>query len=235
MKFKLELPFLTSAIDLFYPRLCIACEEEPYNSKLPVCIKCLMELPVSDMECHKENIFTERIFGRIAVEAAASLFYFSKGGKVQHLIHQAKYSGDGTIASLLGKWMGGKLKDSTLFQNLEMVVPVPLHNTKLKIRGFNQSEEFGKGIADVLNIELKANALKRVQSSVSQTSKNRLERLANVHQSFDLDVTTKLENKHILLVDDVLTTGATMEACAEKLLQIPGVKLSLASIAIVVD
>ena len=235
MKFKLELPFLTSAIDLLYPRLCIACEEEPYNSKLPVCIKCLMELPVCDMEWHKENIFTERIYGRIDVEAAASLFYFSKGGKVQHLIHQTKYSGNGNIAALLGNWMGSKLKESTLFKNIEIVVPVPLHKTKLKIRGFNQSEEFGKGIAGVLNIELKANALKRLQSSVSQTSKNRLERLANVHQSFELDVSTNLENKHILLVDDVLTTGATMEACAEKLMKIPGIKLSLASIAVVVD
>ncbi|HMG15463.1 MAG TPA: phosphoribosyltransferase family protein [Saprospiraceae bacterium] len=231
----MHLPFLSSALDLFYPKLCIACEEEPYTAKLPVCITCLIELPLTNMEIHKENLFTERLYGRIPIESATSLFYFSKGGKVQHLIHHAKYSGDGTIACLLGNWMGDILKQSTLFQNMDVIIPVPLHSSKLKSRGFNQSEEFGKGISEILNIDLNQFALKRIRSSVSQTSKNRLERLVNVHDSFELNGKDKLINKHILLVDDVLTTGATMEACAEKLLGIQGVKVSLVTIAIVVD
>ncbi len=231
----MAISFFSSAIELLYPNLCIACEEEPYISKIPVCIRCLSELPVTNMERHQENLFTERIYGRIPIESAASLFYFSKGGKVQHLIHQVKYSGDGNIACLLGNWMGNKLNQSPLFQNLDLIIPVPLHISKLRARGYNQSEEFGRGIAEILNVDLNTHSLKRIYGSVSQTSKNRLERLVNVHDSFKINVVDTLENKHILLVDDVLTTGATMEACAEKLINIPGVKLSLVTIAIAVD
>lgn len=198
-------------------------------------MKCLNELPLARVQNDKQNLVTERIFGRVQVHAAAALFYFTKKGKAQHLIHQAKYSGDPQISKLIGNWMGRDLKESALFNDLDVIVPVPLHHSKIKMRGYNQSAEFGQGIEKFFLLPSKNQAMKRVQQSISQTTKNRIDRLSNVHASFELNDTRGLENKHILLVDDVLMTGATIEACTEKLLGIPGTKVSLCVMALVMD
>lgn len=221
--------------DIFYPRLCLACESESYAGEIPICIKCLNDLPLTDIHNQAENLLTERILGRIDVRSSAALFYFTKKGKAQHLIHQAKYSGDPQIARLLGNWMGTFLKDVSWHADIDIIVPVPLHHTKMRSRGYNQSAEFGRGIGEILDIHLKSDALMRIQRSISQTTKNRVDRLTNVHSSFELNETRGLQNKHILLVDDVLTTGATIEACAEKLLSIEGTKISLCVMALVMD
>lgn len=227
--------YLSSFVNLFYPKLCICCDEESYSGQLPVCIYCLSELPLSEMENHFENSFTERVYGRIQIQTGCALFFFSKGGKVQQLIHKAKYSGDGQIAKLIGSWMGKRLLSSELYKDIDLIIPVPLHNSKRRSRGFNQSEAFAEGISEILKVPCKSNALKRSIASISQISKNRLERLNNVLESFELDDQDGLEGKHILLVDDVLTTGATLEACSEKLLTIPKIKLSLCTIALAMD
>ena len=221
-------------IELFYPKLCICCDSQGYCGTLPVCVSCLFELPLSDMQNHLHNHFTERIEGRIPIITASSLFYFSKNGKVQQLIHRAKYDGDKEIARLIGKWMGSKLANSPYYKDIDLIVPVPLHKSKFRSRGFNQSQSFGEGIGEVLGIICNAYVVKRKSGSISQTRKKKIERLESVFD-FQLDNIEGLEGKHILLVDDVLTTGATVEACAEQLLLIPKVKLSLATIGIAID
>ncbi len=226
---------LENVVNVFYPKLCLACESETYSGIIPVCVRCINELPIANLHKESENLITERLLGRIEAKAAGALFYFTKKGKVQHLIHQAKYSGDAQISKLLGNWMGRLLMESDLFNDIDVVVPVPLHYSKIKTRGYNQSAEFGRGISEILNKPVLNEALKRNRKDISQTSKNRIDRLTNVHSSFELNNVKGLENKHILLVDDVLTTGATIEACAEKLTSIEGTSISICVMAIVMD
>lgn len=226
---------LGNVVDLFYPKLCLACESESWSGAIPVCVSCLAELPLADMHNQAENLITERLLGRIDIQASAALFYFTKKGRVQHLIHQAKYSGDASIARMLGRWMGRYLLQSDRFKDVELVVPVPLHREKQLKRGYNQSAEFGQGIAEVLSLNCKPDALRRTKQSVSQTTGNRTERLTNVHQSFEINRADSFAGRHVLLVDDVLTTGATLEACAGKILSTAGTKLSICVMAIVTD
>ena len=222
-------------VNLFYPKLCLACECENYSGTIPVCVSCLAELPLTNMHNQQENLITERLLGRINLHSAAALFYFTKKSKVQHLVHQVKYSGDPTIANMLGHWMGRYLSKSDLFNQIDMIVPVPLHKDKLQKRGYNQSAEFGKGLADILGSPCLPDALRRTKQSVSQTTGIRTARLLNVHESFSLNTGIDLSGKHILLVDDVLTTGATIEACATKILALPDTKISICVMAIVMD
>lgn len=222
-------------VDLFFPKLCIACEEESYAGDIPVCVKCLVDLPLADMDPHKDNLITERLYGRFPIQSSAALLYFTKKSKTQHLIHHAKYSGDPQISRILGNWLGESLQAEKNYSIPDVIVPVPLHDSKMSSRGYNQSQEFGQGLAEIFQITCIGNALKRTQASISQTTKNRMDRLENVHSSFDLYKTDGIVNKHILLVDDVLTTGATIEACAEKLLTLPNTKISICLMAIVVE
>ncbi len=223
---------LRDFIALLYPNLCLACCENAPISKDIFCVNCYYKLPYTDFLDHKENLLTDRFWGRLELEAATAMFYFTKGGIAQKLIHNLKYKGKKKVGIHLGELYGRKLQASNLFQNIDLIVPVPLHYTKERKRGFNQSALFAKGLAGPLGIPVFEQALLRSSNLSSQTIKNRLERLENVLGSFVLAQPNRLENKHILLVDDVVTTGATLEACALKILELPDTKLSIATIAI---
>jgi len=168
-------------------------------------------------------------WGRVKFEQSSSYYKLNKGGKVQELIHQLKYRGQKEVGEYIGKVFGSELK--SLGWKPDLIVPVPLHPKKLRKRGYNQSECFADGISTSMNIPVITNALVRLNFTETQTKLDRDKRWENVRYAFRIQNAPEFENKHILLVDDVVTTGATIEACAEVLLQIPGVKVSVATIA----
>lgn len=174
----------------------------------------------------------KRFWGRVDVHAATSLLHFQKGNKVQQLVHELKYRGREDVGIYLGEMMGKQLLKSEEFKDVDVVASVPLHWRKQLSRGFNQSACFGEGIANSMGIENNANLLRRATHTQTQTKKTREERWLNVKDVFEVHKPEHYQGKHILLVDDVITTGATLEACAQKLLTIPGVKVSIATIAV---
>ena len=216
---------------LFYPRLCLACHKNLSPKQHLICIHCQYLLPRTNFHLEKENRFTEKFWGRIKLEAGAALYYFSKGGRTQELIHQLKYNGKSKLAYKLGQLYGIDLAQSPLFSTVDLIIPVPLHPKKKRIRGFNQSELIVRGLADTMKKAWAKDILIRVEMTATQTQKTRMDRFENVRQAFQLKNTEKIKGKHVLLVDDVLTTGATLEACALVLLEASNVRISMVTIA----
>lgn len=219
-------------VHLLYPNLCLACELKTPPQEALTCVQCQYLLPKTNFHLDKENAFTERFWGRMPLEAGAALYHFTKGGRTQKLIHNLKYNGKKDIGIKLGELYGEQLKASDHFKNAELIVPVPLHPRKEKIRGYNQSDAFAIGLSTSLGIPWMKDVLIRVEYTETQTKKSRAERLENVRRAFQIKKQSELIGRHVLLIDDVLTTGATLEACGEKILTIPNTKLSLATIAI---
>lgn len=219
-------------IGLLYPHLCLACKESLPSRRDCICLNCQLKLPKTNFHLERNNPFTERFWGRLEIESGAALYHFVKGGKVQGLIHQLKYLGKRQVGIRLGQWYGEQLRASEHFKNIDLIVPVPLHPRKEKMRGYNQSAAFAAGLAETMQIPALPQALVRRVFTETQTNKSRLERLENVQDVFAVQNPELLEGKHILLVDDVMTTGATLEACGSKIVAVKGTKLSMATIAI---
>lgn len=217
---------------LIYPRLCAACSREHPQSGGYLCISCQLILPRTDYYHHPINSMTRRLEGRLPLEGAAAMYYFLKESPLQMLLHRIKYQGQFRAAYELGRLFGLDLALAKHFQSIDIVVPVPLHPSRLHIRGYNQSEWLGRGIAESMDKPLSTHNLIRTRATLSQTKMDRAERMANLHQAFEIKYPNLLEKRHILLVDDVLTTGATMESCAQPLLGLPDVHISLATLAI---
>lgn len=229
------MPVLTRWINdfagLFYPNLCLACAERQPPRKALICSSCRLKLPRTDQHEYLENAFTGRFWGRAPIYSAAAMFHFVKGGRTQQLLHQLKYGGKPEIGVLLGEWYGRELRDAPGFHSVQAIVPVPLHPRKERMRGYNQSDAFARGLARTMQAPWYKNGLRRRIFTETQTKKGRLERFGNVEEVFEVGEPEKLSGKHILLVDDVITTGATLEACTHVLFTLPDVKVSLATIA----
>jgi ComF family protein len=222
---------LDDFLSLFYPSVCYACGSSLFQQEEIICTSCLYHLPRTNFHRDPENPVAQTFWGRISVHSATSYYYFSKKGNVQHLLHHLKYKGRKEIGVYIGRQFGYELKEADLFKTSEVIIPVPLHPKKLKKRGYNQSEQFAFGLASAMNIELDVSSLIRCKPSETQTKKSRFRRWENVKDIFTITPGAKLAGRHILLVDDVITTGATLEACAEALFKIPSIKLSIATIA----
>ena len=179
----------------------------------------------------RENAFTERFWGRINIHSGAALYHFSKEGRTQALIHELKYNNKQQVGIKLGNLYGKALLTSPYFNAIDLIVPVPLHARKLKKRGYNQSALFARGLSEAMNIPWTSKALKRVVETTTQTKKSRMDRFENVRSAFKLNSPNLVKDKHILLVDDVMTTGATLEACAEKLIGGENTRVSMVTIA----
>ncbi len=219
-------------INLFFPRLCLACSNPVSFDETFICLNCQVNLPETDFHLSKKNPFTERFEERVAVETAAALFFFTKKSKTQHLIHQIKYHDKRESAFELGRLLGQKLIQQTHFQGIDCIVPVPMHPKKRIMRGFNQAEIFANGLSDTMHIAVNTTALLKTKMTVTQTKKTRLERLTNAEDVFVLAAPSVFEGKNILIVDDVMTSGATLEGCARTILNTtPNVKISFATIA----
>ena len=218
-------------ISLLFPRICASCSKLLFKNEEVICTKCLYKLPRTNFHKFVQNPVMEVFWGRVKIHSAATFLHFTKTGRVQKLVHQLKYKNKTEVGVLLGELYGRDLKKADLFKNVNVIIPVPLHWKKQMQRGFNQSEMFGRGLSKAMKARLDTKTLLRSVATETQTKKSRIERWENVSEVFDLKDEKQLEGKHILLVDDVITTGATMEACASKLLEIKDVRVSLATIA----
>ncbi len=218
-------------LSLFYPAICMSCSKSLLNGEDCICTYCRYHLPKTNYHNEKENPLEKVFWGRIPVEAASAYYFFNKGEKVQHLLHQLKYKSVKEVGIKIGELFGHELKKSENFKSVDLIVPVPLHNVRKRKRGYNQSEQFAIGLSKSMQIDVNTTAVLRVKSSETQTKKNRFQRWNNVSTIFEVKKQEQIENRHILLVDDVITTGATIEACASELLKIKNIKISIASIA----
>ena len=222
---------LNDVFNLFYPELCSICENQLVKGEKTICIQCLSDLPITNFCKLKNNSVESSFYGRILIEEATSLFFYQKKGKVQKLIHQLKYKGNQQIGAVLGDWLGENMLLSDRFKDLDGIITVPLHPNKFKKRGYNQVTTFGESLAKKLEIPLIENVLVKVSGSQTQTKKNRFDRSVNVNEKFELLDNEVLKNKHILLIDDIITTGATLEACSIQLQQTKNIKISIATMA----
>jgi len=221
----------TDLVGLLFPELCQACGTHLYYGEQQICTKCLYDLPYTDYHIFAENRVAKQLWGRLPCNAAMAMLYFKKGTKVQHLIHSLKYKDQVDVGFRLGNLLGERLKLSEQYKAIDLVIPVPLHQKKERLRGYNQSKYIAYGIADALKVEVDSTHLVRNKSTESQTKKSRYTRYENMEAVFQVNNPLLLKDKHILLVDDVITTGATLEACGLSLLS-SGIKtLSVAALA----
>lgn len=222
-------------LHLFYPNLCLACAKEPPLGDMPICLKCQVQLPKTHYHLHQENPFTERFWGRLPLFSGAALYHFSKGGHTQRLVHRLKYNNKRQVGLKLGELYGHHLKESPFFKCVSVVVPVPLHPRKLHQRGYNQSDLLAIGLSKGLGCPALLQALRRNVYTTTQTQKSRMDRFENVADAFSVAMPDALRGKHVLLVDDVMTTGATLEACGLQILAVPDTTLSMVTLAIAGD
>lgn len=222
---------LNDFISLIFPQVCVSCGNSLYKNEQTICTYCVYHLPKTNFHLDNDNPIAKIFWGRINIHSAGAFYGFNKGGRVQRLIHQLKYKGRKEVGFTVGKLYGYELKKCDNFSTVDTIIPVPLHSKKLKKRGYNQSESFAEGLAASMEVNADFTTLFRAHESETQTKKSRFNRWQNVETVFQLKDWKTLEGKHILLVDDVVTTGATLEACAQTLLQIPGIKISVATIA----
>lgn len=218
---------------LFYPNLCIICNDVLLKSENPVCLRCSLALPYTNYHFTPDNNPVAKVFwGRIPILQAMAFLHFRKGNMVQELVHRLKYKNEPYIGDFLGRIYGKSLLDSQTFSKPDYIIPVPLHPAKEKIRGYNQSFHYAAGLADALKSKASDSILARNKSTSTQTNKSRFDRWTNVNSIFIPGKDFyKIENSHVLLVDDIVTTGATLEACADVLIQYGKARVSVASIA----
>jgi len=228
---KVVVSLLDDFLSLVYPRICMACGNSLYKYEKCICTFCSYHLPKTNFHLEKDNPVSKLFWGKVNIHAATSLYYFNKGGKVQQLMHQLKYKGQKDIGLYIGTSYGKELLKSDLFNTVEYVIPVPLHPKKIKQRGYNQSELIAQGISQSMNIPLDIKTLIKINETKTQTHKSRFSRWENVKEVFELKEYHHLTNKHIMLVDDVITTGSTIESCIIQLLKVPGIKISIATMA----
>lgn len=216
---------------LLFPVTCQACGRGLYQHEQTLCSFCIRQLPRTKYHIHQDNPVQQIFWGRLPLHSSAAFLFFHKHSKIQHLIHQLKYKGCKDVGIFLGDLYGKDLKKSELFGTVDVIIPVPLHKSRLKKRGYNQSEMFAAGLAKSMHVHLDKQSLYRTSATETQTKKSKSERWKNVSEKFALQNPEMLAHKHLLLVDDIITTGSTIEACGQILMQIPGVKLSVAAIA----
>lgn len=216
---------------LFFPRVCYSCGNTLLQHEEVLCSYCLHQLPRTNFHTEKDNPVSRIFWGRVNISYASSMFFFTKGSKVQHLLHQLKYKDKKEIGVYVGKLFGRSLQESPFYSDVDVIIPVPLHPKKQRKRGYNQSEMFARGLSESFSRPYDIHTLIRTYASETQTKKSRFRRWENVKEIFAVRNYQHLTGKHILLVDDVVTTGATLESCAARLLEIPGARISIATIA----
>ena len=220
-----------SFLNLFFPKACAGCNAILLVNELVICTECRHSIPLTNFHNYANNEAFLKFYGRLDIEFASALMYFQKNGIVQELIHKLKYKGHQEIGETIGFWYADELKNNTILKSVDYIVPVPIHKKRLKERGYNQVFTFANALSDSLKIPVLNLILVRDKYTKSQTKKNILGRNEILSQLFKIAETEGYENKHFLLVDDVITTGATLESCGKALLKIPNAKLSIVCMA----
>lgn len=224
-------PILFYLTELLFPRLCVVCGDKLIEQENWICLHCLHHIPRTNYHLEPVNPVAQLFYGRVKIELATSFFRFSKGSDYQKLLHNLKYKGMKEIGAEIGIQFGIDLMQSPEFSLVDVICPVPLHPDKEKKRGYNQSWWIASGIAKQMQKELSDDNLIRNTATETQTRKNRFERWQNVEGIFELSNPEAFSGKHILLIDDVVTTGSTLEACAQTIISQSGAKVSIATLA----
>jgi ComF family protein len=218
--------------DLVFPDLCISCEKALLKGEKNICISCIHQLPKTDFHFEQDNELCRKLWGRIPLKYGLAYLKFMKGSLVQNIMHHIKYKDAKEAAVMLGHWYGSDLYKAGFTEKFDLIVPVPLHKNKFKKRGYNQSACFAQGLSDGLAIDYSERILEREKEQSSQTNKGRLDRWHNVKEIYKIVDGVDLTNKKILLADDIATTGATIEVCAQELLKAGASEISVAVLAI---
>ena len=225
------LGWLKDFISLIYPHLCASCGKTLYRYENCVCSFCKVSFPKTNFHKEKDNQIAKIFWGRAEVYSAAAYCYFKKGDKIQHVMHELKYKRNYQVGIEMGKLYGLDLAQSELFSNADFLVPVPLHVSRKRQRGYNQAEVIADGLSESMKIPIDITTLIRGTSSETQTKKSHYERWKNVDSIFRITDLEKFKSKHVIVVDDVITTGSTMEACVQALLIVEGIKVSVVTLA----
>jgi ComF family protein len=218
-------------ISLLFPRLCYACGNHLLRNENLICTECFVVIPRTGYHTVEDNPVAQLFWGRCKIEKAAAFSYYNKGSRIRRLIHNLKYKGIKEIGYELGRIYGLSLNTSGFTDDIDVIIPVPLHPTKMRIRGFNQSETISMGIASAAKLPVDIKSLTRRMISATQTKRSRYDRWTNVEGIFQVDDVQAIAGKHVLLVDDVITTGSTIESCTTELLKIQGVRVSVVALA----
>lgn len=218
-------------LHLFFPNICLACEDSLQRGENIICTNCYFNMPLCKYEDKLDNPMAKKFWGKINFDGAYAYLNFTRKGRVQSLMHRLKYKGEKDVGVLLGELMADEILSSKNFAGFDAIIPVPLHRKKFIKRGYNQSECIANGMSNVFNVPVDTFLVKRTAHSSTQTKKKRFARWKNVEKIFELGSAKEYEGKHLLLVDDITTTGSTMSACAEQILKIPNSKVSVASLA----
>ena len=221
----------TSITSLFFPMICPGCGNDLQSSDDQICISCFHRLPVTEFHRYNANPVEKIFWGRVPIQSACSYLYFTSQSIVQHLMHELKYNGNKEVGVFLGKQMGLSLAETDRFNTIEGIIPLPLHPKREKVRGYNQAAAIAKGISGMLGIEVMEDVIIRNIETRTQTKKNRVERWANIEGKFKVVNAHRIQDKRILLVDDVITTGATLESCAQAILSCTALSVSIATLA----
>lgn len=223
--------FIKDIFYLFFPEVCLSCQQPLLQHEKCVCVPCRHDFPQTYFLNKPNNRLEKQFFGRVQIKEATALFHFYKKGKIQHLIHQLKYKRQEDIGLFFGEWLGVDLKNSERFKNIDCIVPVPIHPKKEKVRGYNQLTKLGNEVGKLLKLPFIENELIRIENTNTQTYKGRIDRYLSVQNHFEIVDSKLFEGKNILLIDDVITTGATIEACTNQLLKCKNVAVSVAVVA----
>lgn len=223
---------LRSLSSLIYGDGCIICGDHTQKGMHSICTKCRLEIPLTDFYSEEDNPVKERFDGFVAVEHASAMFFYVTNSRWQGLVHRFKYSGKWQIAYSMGRWYGSLLKESGLYADIDVIVPVPLHPIKILKRGYNQSRYIAEGMAKEMGVKVDARSVRRLRNNPSQARNTATARWANVESLFGVRRTEALRTKHILVVDDVLTTGATITSCIQAIkAELPDCRVSVAALS----
>ena len=223
--------WLNSFLSLLFPHCCVVCGRPLAKGEECLCIMCNINLPRTNYHLWKDNPVERLFWGQIPLERATSFFFYRKGSDFRQILHQLKYGGKKEVGIIMGRYMAAELSDSGFFEGVDVIIPIPLHKKKQQIRGYNQSECIARGIAAVTGITVCVELGGRRMIKKTQTRKSVFERWENVDGIFELNHADSLTGKHILIVDDVLTTGATTIACASRLAEVEGTRTSVLTLA----